>query len=96
MDDKYPPVAITASAIAFQEFSSQAAEENLKKYSNNENMDLSLMAINYLLYMKNKQPFIGTVQAVHEKSSTNYNVKAACMDFLGSLGLVPNSIEYED
>ena len=96
MDDKYPPVSITASAIAFKEFSNHKAEENLKKYSNDENMDLSLMAINYILYMKNKQPFIGTVQAVHEKSSTNYNVKAACMDFLGSLGLVPNSIEYED
>jgi len=96
MDDNYPPVAITASAIAFQEFSNQAAEENLKKFSNSENMDLSLMAINFMLYLKNKNPFIGTVQAVHEKNGTNYNVKAACMDFLGSMGLVPNNIQYED
>lgn len=96
MDDKYLLVALIASAIAFREFSNQKAEENLKKFSNDENMDLSLMAINYMLYLENKQPFIGTVRAVHEKSSTNYNVKAACMDFLGSLGLVPNSIEYED
>jgi hypothetical protein len=96
MDDTYPPVAISASAIAFQEFSNQKAEENLRRFSNDENMDLSLMTINYMLYLENKQPFIGTVRAVHEKSRTNYNVKAACMDFLGSLGLVPNSIEYED
>ncbi len=96
MDDEYPPVAITASAIAFQEFNNKLGEENMKKYSNSENMDLSLMTINYMLYMNNKQPFIGTVKTVHEKSSSNYNVKAACMDFLGSLGLVPNSIEYED
>lgn len=96
INDHYPPVAVTASAIAFHEFNNKIAEENLKKYCADENMDLSLMAINYLLYAKNKQRFIGTIQAVYKKNGTNYNVKAACMDFLGSLGLVPNNIEYED
>ncbi len=95
MDDKYPPVAILASIIAYQEFSDKHAEEKLKKYCESENMDLSLMTINNLLYVVNKQPFIETIKRVHEMKGRNYNVKAACMDFLGSLGLVPNSMEYE-
>ena len=57
-------------------------------------MDLALMAINYLLYIDNKSPFIETIKRVHEMKDRNYNVKAACMDFLGSLGLVPNNPEF--
>ena len=94
MNDEYPPIAITASAIVWQESGSKTAEENLKRYCASENMDLALMAINNLLYMKNKQPFIETIKAVHEMKGRNYNVKAACMDFLGSLGLVPNNTNY--
>lgn len=96
MNDEYPPVAITASSIAWQEFSNVLAEENLKKYCASENMDLSLMAINYLLYSTNKQPFIETIKSVHDMKDRNYNVKAACMDFLGSLGFVPNISNYEE
>jgi ribosomal protein S8 len=54
------------------------------------------MAINYLLYTKNKEPFIETIRAVHKMNDKDYNVKAACMDFLGSLGLVPNNPEYRE
>ena len=96
MNDEYPPVAITASAIAWQEFSNILAEEYLKKYCVSENMDLSLMAINYLLYSTNKQPFLETIKSVHGMKGRNYNVKAACIDFLGSLGLVPNNSNYEE
>jgi len=96
MNDEYLPVAITASVIAYQEFDNNSAEENLKKYCANENMDISLMAINNLLYVANKQPFIETIQSVHKMEGRNYNVKAACMDFLGSLGLVPNNMENKD
>lgn len=95
MQDDYPPVSVTASAIAYQEFKDEAAKENLKKYSSSENMDLALMSINYLLYVDNKQPFINTIKAVHEMKDRNYNVRSASLDFLGSLGLVPNTPDYE-
>ena len=93
MNDMYPPVAVTACAIAWQVFGNKVAEKKLKKFCASENMELSLMAINYLLYVNNKQPFIETIQSVHKMEGRSYNVKAACMDFLGSLGLVPNNME---
>lgn len=61
-----------------------------------ENMDVALMALNYLLYTENKTPFIETVQNVHKTPDRNYNVKAACMDFLGILGLVKNNAQTEN
>ncbi|MHB1179016.1 MAG: sulfatase family protein [Daejeonella sp.] len=96
MNDSYPPVAVTASVIAYQQFGNKLAEGYLKKYCASENMDLSLITINYLLYEKNKQPFIETIQSVYKMEGRNYNVKAACMDFLGSLGLVPNNSDYKE
>jgi len=96
MNDEYSPVSITASAISYQKFNSRQAEENLRKFCTNENMHLSLMAVNYLLYVDNKQPFIETVQTVHKMKGRSYNVKAGCMDFLGSLGLVPNNFENKE
>ncbi len=94
MEDPYPPVAITASAIAFQEFNSDKAESNLKRFCMDENMDIALLSINYLLYVGNKHPFINTIKQVYEMPGRNYNVKAACADFLGSLGLLPNTQGY--
>lgn len=96
MQDNYPPVAVTASAIAYQEFNNKTAEENLKKYCSGKNMDLALMSINYLLYLSNKQPFINTIKSVNEMKDRSYDVKAACMDFLGSLDLVPNNAGHEN
>jgi len=96
MNDPYPPVAVTAAAIDFQEYGSKRAEDNLKRFCADENMDVSLMAINYLLYTENKKPFIETIKQVHEMKDRNYNVKAACMDFLGSIGYVPNNWEYQE
>lgn len=96
MQDEYPPVVITASAIAFQEFESSDAMANLKKYAADDNMDLALMAINYLLYTSNKDPFVETIRSVRAMENRSYNVKVACMDFLGSMGLVPNNIEYKE
>lgn len=95
MFDTYKPVSITASAILYQNFKNKQAEENLKKFCADDNMDLALLAINYLLYVEDKKPFIKTIQEVHEMSGRNYNVKAACMDFLASLGLVPNTLNFE-
>ncbi len=96
MNDIYPPVALTASAIAYEMFGNKTSEAYLKKFCADKNMHISLMAINYLLYTKNKEPFIETIRAVHKMNDRDYNVKAACMDFLGSLGLVPNNPEYRE
>ena len=95
MQDDYPPVSVTASAIAYEQFKNKTAEQNLNKYIASDNMDLALMAINYLLYIDDKTPFISTIKTVHDKTTSDYNVKAACLDFLGSLGLVPNTPGYE-
>ncbi len=96
MNDSYLPVAVTAAAIAYREFNNSLAAENLKKYATNDNMDLSLMAINYLLYVEIKLPFIETIQSVYKMKGRNYNVKAACLDFLGSLSLVPNNPDHRE
>lgn len=96
MDDSYSPVAVTASAISYQFFNSNKGENKLKAFCKSDNMDLALMAVNYLLYMDNgqRQPFVETIREVREMPGRIYNVKAACMDFLGSLGLVPNNPDY--
>jgi hypothetical protein len=53
-----------------------------------------------------KKPFIATIKEVREsrvridgqgpKDQDDYKVKAACMDFLGSLGLVPNNPTFSE
>ncbi|MCY1719987.1 sulfatase [Prolixibacteraceae bacterium Z1-6] len=95
MDDEYPPVGATAAAIAYQNFDNNAAENKLKEYCESENMDIALMAINHLLYVENKEPFIETIKKVYQMPGRNYNVKAACLDFMGILNLVPNDSEHE-
>ncbi len=94
MSDKYPPVAVTAAAIAFRNYNYSDAEEKLIKWIKSDNPDIALMAINYLLYVENKAPFVETVKAVHEMPDRIYNVKAACVDLLGSMGIVPNTYNY--
>ena len=96
MDDQYPPVEITAAAIDYQIFNNEKAEEHLKTWCTSDNKDLALMTINYLLYVTNKQPFIETIKSVHGMNGRVYDVKAACMDFLGSLGIVPNNPDYAE
>ena len=96
MKDDYLPVSVTASAILFELSGSKNSEEKLKKYCADKNLQISLMAINYLLYSKNKEPFVEVIRTVHKMPDRDYNVKAACMDFLGSLGLVPNNPDYRE
>jgi arylsulfatase A-like enzyme len=96
MSDSYPPVAVTAAAIAYKNFNIDSAEDMLKTFCASNNMNLALMAINNLVYVENKQPFIETIQAVHKMGGRSYDVKAACMDFLGSLNLVPNNPTYSE
>jgi arylsulfatase A-like enzyme len=94
INDPYPPVAVTASAIAYEVFNNSPAESKLDEFCSDENFYISLMAINYLLYMTNKEPFIETIKAVRAVDGQDYSVAAACTDFLGSLGLVPNNPDY--
>jgi arylsulfatase A-like enzyme len=94
MQDRYAPVVITASAINYDTFNDKKAEENLKKYCQDSNRDLALLAINFLLYMRNAEPFIETIQAVKNRDGLDYNVSAACKDFLGRLGLLPNTFDH--
>jgi arylsulfatase A-like enzyme len=98
MDDEYPPVVVIASAIAYGMFNDKSAQENLKYFCAVENLDISLMAVYSLLYFEPEQrePFIETVWKVREMDDRNYNVRAACMDVLGSLGLVPNNPDYRE
>ncbi len=96
MTDSYPPVVVTAASIAWNTYGGKKAEETLKKYCKSENPQLALMAINYLLYTANKQPFVEAVRFAHDMPNRTYDVKAACMDFLGSLGLVPNDFDHKD
>jgi HEAT repeat protein len=98
MNDEYPPVAVLASVISYGMFNNKTAEENLKKFCTHKNLDISLMAVYSLLYFEpdQRKPFIETVWAVREMEDRNYNVRAACMDVLGSLGLVPNNPDYRE
>lgn len=96
LNDNYPPVAITAAAILYTNFESDKAEKILKEHAQSEHMDLALMTINYLLYSQNKTPFVETIKNVHAMTNRNYNVKAACMDFLGILNMVENTSETEN
>ncbi len=96
LNDSYPPVAITAAAILYQNFKSDKTTQILKQYCESENMDLALLTINYLLYVDNKTPFIETIKKVHSAPDRNYNVKAACQDFLGIIGDIENSSDTEN
>jgi hypothetical protein len=96
MDDDYAPVSITASAILYNNFENKKSIQILKTFCSSDNMDLALMTINYLLYVDDKTPFIDTIKNVHGLPNRNYNVKAACMDFLGILEMVENSTNTEN
>jgi len=94
MNDSYPPVAITAAAIVYNEFGDVKAEEVLKQYCHDKSNDLALLTIHYLMYVDNKEPFVETVRTSREMEGRNYNAKAAAVDFLGSMGLIPNNPSY--
>ncbi|MDD4107835.1 MAG: sulfatase [Prolixibacteraceae bacterium] len=96
INDPYPPVAVTASSIAYDIFKNKKAEEKLKSFCLSENQDIALMAIYHLMYTSNKEPFIETIRETRLMENRIYNVKAACMDFLGSLDLVPNNPDYRE
>jgi len=85
MDDYYPPVSVIASAICYQQFGNKSAEENLKKFCASDNSNISLMTINLLIYEKNKQPFVETIQSVQKLRKGIRPIPDACEDFLRSV-----------
>ena len=93
ISDNYPPVSVAAAALLYRLNQKSIAKNKLVEACQSENLDISLLTINFLMYENNKQPFIETIKKVHQMPDRNYNVKAACMDFLGSLGLVPNNFD---
>lgn len=93
LTDNYPPVAITASAIAYDVFKNTVAEAYLKQAVLNPNEDLALLAINYLLYVENPKPFIPQMNEINASIKLEINVKSASKDVLGRLGLVKNNFE---
>lgn len=95
MKDSYPPVAITAAAIAYDVFGDKDAEAYLQKAVLNPNEDLALMAVNYLLYVKDPKPFIPMMNKIRDDKEIGYNVKAACNDVLGKLGLIRNDFDQQ-
>jgi hypothetical protein len=81
LNDSYPPVAVTAAAIAYRSFGNKKAEALLNEFIQQENQDLALMAINYLLYTDNIEPFIESVRNVQNRKTSMYRVTSACADF---------------
>lgn len=96
MEDSYLPVSVIASAISYQNFGSKEAETRLKEFCENSDQEIALMAINLILYIENKEPFIETIKAVYANANNPYRVKAACLDFLGILKLIPNNFEHRN
>ena len=95
MDDHYPPISVTAAAIAYDCFDNNKAEDILKQACRNTNMDIALLAINYLLYVQKPQPFSDVINEV-KNTQVIYNVKAACNDFIGKLDLVNKNAAHGD
>jgi arylsulfatase A-like enzyme len=96
LNDPYGPAASTVAAVVYRLTQDEQAENALNRYCLDTNPHLALMTINYLLYSPEKTRFVNSIRTVHGKMSSPYPVKAACMDFLGSLGLVPNNFEYRE
>ncbi|ANH83578.1 sulfatase [Niabella ginsenosidivorans] len=92
--DAYPPVAITAAAILYELDQDPGAKDCLIRYMMGGNQYWALMSVNFLLYSNYKEPFIEAVQQCRQVKGRSYAAKAACMDFLGSLKLVPNDIDH--
>jgi len=95
MADSYSLVSITAAAILFQLDKDKAAQDKLITFCRNDDALLALTTINYLQYLSDKAPFISTIREVYKKGNCSYEVKAACLDFLGSIGLVANTFANE-
>jgi hypothetical protein len=96
MNDAYAPVAITASAIMYEMEQHVLAKEKITAACLSDDANVSLMAINYLLYLPKSEFFIDTIKKVKRRKNAGYMVKAACNDFLGKMGLIENNPDTEN
>ncbi len=100
MENEYPYVEVTAVAIEYGMFGNEKAKEKMKQLIQSEDLDLANLAVNYLLYVPDRKPFIKTVQEAHKnaekwKDDERYLIfRTGCMDFLAVEGIVPNNIDY--
>ncbi len=85
-----------AKVVCYDLWDDDHAQNILLESCRSENLNIALFTINLLMYIDHKEPFINTLKEVHELPGRDYNVKAACMDFLGSLKLVPNNYEFRE
>ncbi|HEY0771142.1 MAG TPA: sulfatase, partial [Sphingobacteriaceae bacterium] len=81
--DSFLPAAVTASAIGSDVFGDKISEENMKRFIASHDKNVALLAINYLLYMRNPEPFVAAVKSLRSDSEPNGNVRWAADDFLG-------------
>ncbi len=81
LNETYKPAQITLAAALYDRENNNDALEILKNAISVKNAETSLMAINYLLYIKNRSPFLRDVTLLNNTDAP-YKVKAACLDFL--------------
>ncbi|WP_207303282.1 sulfatase family protein [Hyunsoonleella flava] len=84
LQDEYPPVAITISAMLYKKFKSKSSIEILDNFAKSDNWTLALMSINYMLYFQDRAPFEPTIEALLKNENLNWHVKSACLDFMQS------------
>lgn len=85
LQDEYPPVSITISALLYEKFQNKKAADILNNYSKNDDWTLALNAINYMLYFTDRNKFEPTIiELLQNDSKLNWHVKSACQDFMRS------------
>ncbi|MFP4342793.1 MAG: sulfatase [Cyclobacteriaceae bacterium] len=92
--DDYPPVALAAAVIAYDQFDHQPSQQQLETYIKGDNKELTLMALNHLLYIKDPAPFLSCIRQIYQDKDSPYDLSAASKDLLGKMGLIPNNFEY--
>jgi arylsulfatase A-like enzyme len=95
MNDDYSPVAVTAAAVAFECFENKEAINIMNKFCMDKNHEIALMAINYLLYVSDKKPFIETIESLL-KNNAEYKISSAVTDFFVCAGKLENLGDTEE
>lgn len=92
LDDSYAPVQTTAAAILYKQFSDETSKNILKSNIRNFSFYKTFMTLNYLIYIKDKTPFIQDVEnLLNSNRSSHSMIKGGCLDFLSSVNNVPLS-----
>jgi len=68
LNDTYPPAGVTVAAVVWKNFETKAAEDKIKEYFKYDHWLINQMAINYLFYVDNREPFADAVNELRERS----------------------------